>query len=635
VNQTELAMTCPGYCSKHGVCLDTTCECFSGYTGPDCATKLCINNCSGNGVCVEGDCKCRPGYFGQACDVRHCMYNCHGNGFCHNGQTCSCHPGYGGVYCEDVLGCPRNCSGRGECAQLVNPVSKEVEFHCLCGSGYGGKACQDRLCLNNCNGRGQCDSKSGKCVCEPRRYHGEDCSKVLCPNNCSANGRCNDTDGTCKCFPGYFGVDCSPLNCYLDCSGRGHCVPGMRNVSRTNAAGRPPTITTVPVAKCRCKKGYAGDGCERDLCPNQCGEKDGHGNCTAKGCNCSAYWTGPGCTQQRCPFDCTSGRHGLCDPKTFLCSCMHGWAGEACNERTCPTLCNYRGVCSNGTCECDDWWAGKECEIPVCKANCSHHGTCLKPNMKLLSALSAKGDALSENIQSIPVKQQVDVARCRCDPGYGGPDCSERLCPNDCRGRGVCNNGVCFCNTAWYGDDCGLSEALAAVDRNLTPEIAALKLCTAICVHGKCITVPPSSNSAIFRLNPPSNLTALARNSSTLYECFCESQWAGPHCNRSLVHCPLACLDRLGVCRKDCKYGNKNPCPIEPQSRRMCGGSKRGRCEFETGECVCKKPYLGIDCGTASCPDDCSGHGMCNYRSMKCLCFGGWTGPNCSIRLNS
>ena len=44
---------------------------------------------------------------------------------------------------------------------------------------------------------------------------------------------------------------------------------------------------------------------------------------------------------------------------------------------------------------------------------------------------------------------------CRCEPGWGGLDCSEPACPHDCTGHGVCSApGQCRCFDGWHGADC-------------------------------------------------------------------------------------------------------------------------------------------------------------------------------------
>lgn len=80
-----------------------------------------------------------------------------------------------------------------------------------------------------------------------------------------------------------------------------------------------------------------------------------------------------------------------------------------------------------------------------------------------------------------------------------------------------------------------------------------------------------------------------------------------------------------------------------------CAG--RGVCQRETGTCSCFDGFEGAACERAMCPNSCSGHGKCRTlaelpkvqqagyaswelkRVQKCLCDGGYTGADCSLRI--
>jgi hypothetical protein len=80
--------------------------------------------------------------------------------------------------------------------------------------------------------------------------------------------------------------------------------------------------------------------------------------------------------------------------------------------------------------------------------------------------------------------------------------------------------------------------------------------------------------------------------------------------------------------------------------------SNKGTCDRTAGECVCYDGYEGAACQRASCPNSCSGNGVCKSKrqmaladegntyilwdkdlTMGCFCDPGFTGPDCSLRV--
>lgn len=83
-----------------------------------------------------------------------------------------------------------------------------------------------------------------------------------------------------------------------------------------------------------------------------------------------------------------------------------------------------------------------------------------------------------------------------------------------------------------------------------------------------------------------------------------------------------------------------------------CSGN--GLCDTSSGECSCFAGYEGRACQRTTCPDDCSGHGVCQsikkfYEDVNnddvsyinawdadhnfgCKCDPGYRGPDCSLR---
>jgi len=114
-------------------------------------------------------------------------------------------------------------------------------------------------------------------------------------------------------------------------------------------------------------------------------------------------------------------------------------------------------------------------------------------------------------------------------------------------------------------------------------------------------------------------------------KCSCFYRWTGPDCSQRLCKEGLAWVD-----------GSQ----ADAHSWAEC--SNKGICDRETGECVCYDQYDGAACERSVCPNDCSGHGQCEYihelsdhdstnwdfwKIQGCKCDGDWTGTDCSQRI--
>jgi hypothetical protein len=133
--------------------------------------------------------------------------------------------------------------------------------------------------------------------------------------------------------------------------------------------------------------------------------------------------------------------HGKCGT-TSICECFSGWEGVECDRRTCPKgpiiadiatgvdtshqleQCSGRGDCNHktGLCECSDSWGGPNCGRIV--VDCNGHGTAMN-----LHDAAELNDGY--NFNRTTTYNQWDAAifsGCNCDPGWGGHDCSLRMC---------------------------------------------------------------------------------------------------------------------------------------------------------------------------------------------------------------
>ena len=325
----------------------------------------------------------------------------------------------------------------------------------------------------------------------------------------------------------------------------------------------------------------------------------GGGRATAgAACVCEAGWTGTSC-------EARALRHGRCGG---ACTCFEGWGGERCEVQSCKGEggpCSNHGYCVDGACECVDGWQGDECSYhPGCPDDCFH---------------SAGQGHCVYGAHRTPL-------RCACEPGFGGENCEERLCPRGCSGHGVCdgNTGVCACEPGFdHRPDCAPEEGG----------------CGDGCVHGACVAGA----------------------------CVCEPGWRGERCDHlscmpagglsagglsaaedeeahnlgDAHHASLYALatpTKGGGCGEHgmcvggsclCEAGYA-PSSIGLMCERTCAADchpPHGRCV--DGQCLCAPGRLGEERSGVTCPARCSERGRC-LASGKCECFAGWAGPNCS-----
>ena len=144
-----------------------------------------------------------------------------------------------------------------------------------------------------------------------------------------------------------------------------------------------------------------------------------------------------------CPNSCSGA--GTCGAND-KCTCYPNYQGLDCSERVCPYQigfadvasadnaahaymeCSGKGSCDrkSGTCKCFAGYEGEACRRTVCPNSCSGHGTC-----ELMSEIAADSNANAGGASGRvfntweSAKHQV----CKCDPYWGGVDCSGRECP--------------------------------------------------------------------------------------------------------------------------------------------------------------------------------------------------------------
>lgn len=217
-------------------------------------------------------------------------------------------------------------------------------------------------------------------------------------------------------------------------------------------------------------------------CPNAC---SGHGQCGAHDmCTCDRNWQGSDCSLRTCPFgrahvdtpkgdldaSLSVGDHndivltgstvypfgttegyplmedtagnvisdtahdymecsnkGLCDRISGMCECLAGYDGAACQRASCPSKANSgtpgSGQSSPGSNLMFKVFNGRTSftgrATTVSQTDqCSGHGTCMTIEQLAFMDHSNVYDLWDKDVSM----------GCKCDPGYTGPDCSDRTC---------------------------------------------------------------------------------------------------------------------------------------------------------------------------------------------------------------
>ncbi|KAM4835526.1 tenascin-X isoform 2-T2 [Thomomys bottae] len=262
------------------------------------------------------------------------------------------------------------------------------------------------------------------------------------------------------------------------------------------------------------------------------------------------------------------------------------------------SLCSLHGVfdLSRCACSCEPGWGGPTCSEPTD----SRAPTSSPP----AASASCPDDC---NDQGRCVR-----GRCVCFPGYAGPSCGRPSCPGDCQGRGRCVQGVCVCRAGFAGPDCGQRSCPADCHQR------------GRCEDGRCVCDPGFAGDDCGARSCPRDCGDGGRCVDG--RCVCWPGYAGEDCRTRT--CPRDCRGRGrcedGECICDAGYSGDD-CGV-----RSCPGDchQRGRCE--DGRCVCWPGYAGPDCSSRACPRDCLGRGRC--EDGVCACAAGYSGPDCGVR---
>jgi hypothetical protein len=656
---------CPGYSGSSSCCKpdnpcgwadDNICDCEStcAWDSGDCGGGT---SC-GDGVCdVDEDCNTCPDDCGW----------CGGDGDCctENGTPGCDNPAVAQCVCEaDVYCCETEWDDI-----CVGEVDSEGCGSCdgggpVCGDGEcsAGEACDN--CPDDCGpcgGTGSCcevqetegcdDPTIQACVCAEDSFCCDFKWDSICVDEIADFG-C----GSCEaggCGDGQCADDESCLSCPEDCgqcAGSGCCSPhfepGCADPAVEGCVCEQDSfccevewdeicaneVTSLDCGQCEvgptCGDGECQGGENCEVCPGDCGECAGGGDC------CAPLET-PGCSDpdiQACvcaldSYCCETMWDDICvgEVEGEGCgsceACVPDCAGLACGGDGCGGSCGNcpeDESCQNGKCVggiCQPECAGKQCGPDGCGGSC---GNC-------------------------PQGQDCQNAKCvgGCQPDCDGNQCGPDGCGGSC-GQcppGLfCNEGHCqqSCQPACDGKKCG-SDGCGGSCGTCPPNFfcSADGHCNAQCqpncagmqcgddgCGGSCGTCPPNQTC-----------TNGHCASSCLPNCT-GKQCGDDGCGGTCGGCPPDQFCNLqGHCVADCMPD----CAGKECGSDGCGGAC-GACGFSeqcsAGQCVadCVASCLGKECGDNGCGGGCGicGDDMtCSPEGVCLTCMPDCEGKQC------
>ncbi|XP_068807857.1 tenascin-N isoform X2 [Struthio camelus] len=96
--------------------------------------------------------------------------------------------------------------------------------------------------------------------------------------------------------------------------------------------------------------------------------------------------------------------------------------------------------------------------------------------------------------------------------------------------------------------------------------------------------------------------------------------------SQGVSHCSSHGTFLYETCSCKCAEGWEGSDCSHPTCPNHCSG--HGLCDG--GKCICDEPYFGEDCSQQLCPENCSGNGICDTAKGVCQCYEEFIGEDCS-----
>ncbi|XP_053376387.1 uncharacterized protein LOC123533517 isoform X2 [Mercenaria mercenaria] len=562
-----------------------TCECYNGFS------KVNATSCADVNECAVGTDRCE-----QQCTNYQGLY------------TCSCFYGY--ILNDDRQTCtkvsdPCFTERNLTCSHFC--VLSQEEAACGCQKGYhlesDNETCTDinecdDSATNKCDNDATCINTVGSltCVCPVGKqlenddrtcsdcdmfHYGKDCLQ-----NCSClYGKCDRIAG-CVSDGGWAGNQCD-----IDIN---ECETGLVTCTADN------TVCTnlLGGAMCSCSSGYTNNsGVCRDIdecsdvnlnsCDQQCTNSVGSYTCT---CNKGFVLKGGKCTD----VDECSGKNAcdqICENVigSYICSCAGGFKLNLIDRKSCrpENECNDK---ERTTCKPNTACSVKDGEV-IC--------TCLKGYRAIGNACEDVNECSTDTNPCSQNCTNIDGSfRCSCYTGYYLAD-DQLTCQK--------------CNVWKYGKDCSA---------NCSCNKLQAEKCDSVTGHCEC---RPEWTGAICGddVDECTDETACPNNSICMnfaggFECRCRNGYF----TTGTGHCEECDNWHFGnSCLQDC----------------TCSFENTDDCYHETGECICKQGWTGVNCTTYDdectkdtdvCQEKANSFCQSNAGSFKCICKDGFLEEN-------
>ncbi|KAG5183698.1 hypothetical protein JKP88DRAFT_257564 [Tribonema minus] len=342
-------------------------------------------------------------------------------------------------------------------------------------------------------------------------------------------------------------------------------------------------------------------------CPNFC---SGHGDCGKHNvCKCDADWNvAPDCSLRSCP----SGTSWASN--TYMAS----------NKVVAHTAfeCSNVGTCNRktGTCTCPAPFTGSACQRLQCPNDCSEHGFCATLRQASEFYTYAGGSdpdfAGTGPGSALYIYDNWDAdssTTCICDWGFTGADCSMKMCPKgddpvttaqdpptftvDIQSRTSTTSSGIMDLVFYFGGESVTLDSRAITAQTTTPPqptpLQLLKDAIKSLSNIEDVTVTTSSSGSI-TFSPGVTAT------QTSYEVAITAWPTLPHQNNVFWHDGSPPLAHFG-----CSTSSTGP-----------GAS----CSVQVTQIASVKEY-----------QYCSRRGSCDFSTGQCECYSGFTGPNCAV----